>query len=46
MTAPALEMIEPAVGALPLLDEAGRTRPLRDLWSTGTAVVVFLRHFG
>ncbi|MFZ2490633.1 MAG: hypothetical protein WA208_04025 [Thermoanaerobaculia bacterium] len=40
------ELLEPAIAALPLLDQTGASRPLRDLWAGGTAVVIFLRHFG
>lgn len=38
--------LDAAIADLPLLDEAGQAHPLRDLWAKGTAVVVFLRHFG
>jgi len=35
-----------ALGAMTVLDEAGATVRLDTLWSAGTTVLVFVRHFG
>jgi len=41
-----VDVLDPAVGALPVLDETGQAHPLHTFWARGTAVIVFLRHFG
>lgn len=40
------DTLDPAIGNLPLLDEAGQAHPMQELWAKGTAVIAFLRHFG
>lgn len=41
-----MERIDPATGALPVLDLEGTPRPLASLWEARPAVLVFVRHFG